>query len=504
MITPTSHARRHDKPVPVLPLHFRYLLLLLLRVGMALAFVVVLTFVLHRFLVVNTITVGLLYLVAVLFVATKGGIIESTAASVAAMLCFNFYFLPPLGTLTISDPQNWVALFAFLATSLTASQLSAGAKRRALEAEARRSEVERLYSLSRALLLTEPTQSISRQIVQHIVQTCEYPSVALYVRNIDELYTADFPDVDVESKLREAAARSCEIRDEKTGSIVTPIRLGGEPIGSLAVRGAPFSDAAFHSLLNLVAIALERASSQKAVTRAEVARQSEELKSTLLDAIAHEFKTPLTSIKAVTTDMLSLPPHDLPPHQAELLSIVDEAADRLSKLVTDAIQLARIEGGTFRLNLADHFPSSLVAGALRQMKSLTEERAIDVTVPEHLPVVRVDAELIQLVITHLLDNALKYSSPGGPIAIGADVSENKVIVRIADTGQGIGKDEQAQIFEKFYRGKNEHHLKGTGMGLAITREIMRAHGEDIWLSSAPGQGSQFSFSLPIAPGASEP
>ncbi|HEY2861950.1 MAG TPA: ATP-binding protein [Terracidiphilus sp.] len=471
-----------------------------MRVALALVFIVALTFVLHRFLPVNTITVGLLYLVAVLFVATKGGIVESSVASVAAMFCFNFFFLPPIGTLTISDPQNWVALFAFLATSLTASQLSAGARRRALEAEARRSEVEQLYSLSRALLLMDPTQAISRQIVQHIVQTCECPSVALYVRNGDELYAADFPDPNIETKLRESAARSCETRDENTGEVVTPIRLGGEPIGSLAVSGGAFSDAAFHSLLNLVAIALERASSQRAVTRAEVARQSEELKSTLLDAIAHEFKTPLTSIKAVTTDMLSSESGALPAHQQELISIVDDAADRLSKLVTDAIQLARIEGGTFRLNLGDHFPNSLIAGALRQMKSLTEEREIRVMLPDQLPVVRVDADLIQLVITHLLDNALKYSSPNGPIVISADAADGKVIVHVSDSGHGIRQEEQAHIFEKFYRAKNEHHLKGTGMGLSIAREIMRAHGEDIWLSSRPGEGSRFSFSLPIAYG----
>ena len=290
------------------------------------------------------------------------------------------------------------------------------------------------------------------------------------------------------------------LKDEKTNLIITPVRLGGEPIGSLAFSGAAFSDAALQSLLNLVAIAIERANSQKAVTQAEVARQSEELKSTLLDAIAHEFKTPLTSIKAVTTDLLSGTTCALPPHQHELISIVDESTDRLSKLVTDAIQLARIEGGTFRLNLGVHFPSSLVNAALRQMKSVIDERKIEIVVPDDLPPVCVDAELIQVVLTHLLDNALKYSPRSNPITIGARLGEGKVIVYLADQGHGITEEEQAQIFEKFYRGKNERHLQGTGMGLAIAREILRAHGEDIVLSSAPGRGSEFSFGLPIAPG----
>jgi two-component system sensor histidine kinase KdpD len=477
---------------------------LLLRIGTALTFIAATTLILSRVVPVNPTTAGFLYLVAILLIATKGGLVESTIASVAAMLCFNFFFLPPVGTLTIADPQNWVALFAFLATSLTASQLSVRAKRRALEAEERRGEVERLYALSRGLLLIDNSQPVARQIVQQIAMTCEIPGVAIYVRSTGELYQSGLADVNVDSKLRDAAVRSTVLTDDDSNLMVTPVRLGGEPIGSICLSGNALSDAALQSLVNLVAIGLERASSQKAVTKAEVARQSEELKSTLLDAIAHEFKTPLTSIKAVTTDLLSGSPGTLGPHQHELISIADESTDRLSKLVTDAIQLARIEGGTFRLNLGGHLPGLLVNGALRQMKSVIDERKIDVIVPEDLPPVRVDSELIQVVLTHLLDNALKYSPPDTPITIGARLGEGKIIMYLGDKGPGISETEQIHVFEKFYRGKNEGQLQGTGMGLAIVREILRAHGEDIALSSAPGQGSEFSFGLPIAPGAIPP
>lgn len=473
---------------------------LILRVAASIAFIVSITFILLRIIPVNATTVGFVYLVAILLIATKGGLVESTVASTVAMLCLNFFFLPPRGTFTIADPQNWVALFAFLATSLTASQLSARAKRRAYEAEERRREVERLYALSRGLLLVDPSLPIAKQIVRQVALTCEFPGVALYVKASGELYRAGLADTEVESKLRESALRSVAIKQEETNLIVTPVRLGGEPIGSFAFSRGALSDAALESLLNLIAIALERASSQRAVTQAEVARQSEELKSTLLDAIAHEFKTPLTSIKAVTTDLLSETSGGLQPHQHELISIVDESTDRLSKLVSDAIQLARIEGGTFRLHLDVHFPLSLVNAALRQMKSVIDERKIEVLVPDDLPPVRVDSELVQVVITHLLDNALKYSPPSNPITLGARLSEGKVILYLSDQGEGISSEEQTQIFEKFYRGKSERHLQGTGMGLAIAREIMRAHGEDIVLSSSPGRGSEFSFGLPIAPG----
>jgi len=481
------------------PPDLRKAISLAIRILFSLASVAALTFVLSRWMHANASTTGFFYLLEILFIATKIGIVESTVASVAAMFCFNFFFLPPVGTLTIADPQNWIALFTFLVTSLTASQLSARAQRRTQEALDRQSEMERLYSLSRALLLADATQPMPNQIVKQIAQTFEFSSVALYVRSSGEVVRAGLSGVqDVDVRMREAAVRSTVVRDDATGLVVTPIRLGGEPIGSLALSEGALSDAALQSLLNLVAIGLERANSQNAVNRAEVARQSEELKSTLLDAIAHEFKTPLTSIKAVTTDLLLQSSGELPEPTRELISIADEAVDRLSNLVTDAIQLARIEGGTFRLNLGIHFVDALVHGGIRRIKALTDGRRIDVSIPDDVPLVRVDVELIQMAIAHLLHNALKYSPRESAISVSARTEEGKVILQVRDNGPGIPEEEQGRIFEKFYRGKNERHLKGTGMGLSIAREIVKAHGEDIWVASTPGQGSEFSFSLPVA------
>jgi two-component system sensor histidine kinase KdpD len=247
-----------------------------------------------------------------------------------------------------------------------------------------------------------------------------------------------------------------------------------------------------------VAIGLERTLAQQAINRAEVARRSEELKSALLDAIAHEFKTPLTSAKAVTTDLLAAPPSELQQHQRDLIGIADESVDRMSRLVSDAIQLARIEGGTFQLNRGLHFPSSLISAAFKRMKPLTDGRQINLSVADDLPPVSVDAALIQMVISHLIDNALKYSPQQSAIEIGARSDGNSVIIYVNDEGAGIAEDEQSRIFDKFYRGKSERHLKGTGMGLAIAREIVGAHGGNISVTSRPGEGSQFWFSLPTA------
>ncbi len=287
------------------------------------------TFAYSRLIHVNATTVGFSYLVAILVIAAAGGLLEATVASIVAMLCLNYFFFSPVGTFTVADPQNWVALFAFLATSITASQLSARAKRRTREAVERQREMERLYALSRAILLTDTAQPIAKQIAHEIARTFDFPGVALFDRSTGEIYRGgpeDIPETD--DKLRETAVQGTQFQDG-----VPPVVL--------------------------VAVGLVRVRAQEAANLAKAARQSEELKSTLLDAIAHEFKTPLTSIKAAAGALLAEPPVESP-EQRELVTIVDEEADRLARLVTEVIQMARIEGGKLQLNRGLHSASSLV------------------------------------------------------------------------------------------------------------------------------------------------
>jgi two-component system sensor histidine kinase KdpD len=235
----------------------------------------------YRLIPVNAITTGFFYLVAILMIATAGGLIESTIASIAAMLSFNYFF--PAADRHVHDCRSSQLgrAIAFFATSLIASQLSDRAKRRTREAIARENEMERLYSLSRALLLTDSSRPMGNQIVQNIAKTFDFSAVLLFDSKTNETYRASEGELPgIESKLRERALRSSSFRDGSNEFIIMPIRLGGQPIGSLAVQNSSLSDAALQSLLNLVAIALERAISQEAVNRAEIAKRSEELKST--------------------------------------------------------------------------------------------------------------------------------------------------------------------------------------------------------------------------------
>jgi two-component system, OmpR family, sensor histidine kinase KdpD len=471
---------------------------LLGHLGLGLVMIAAITFLCGRIFSVNATTAGFAYLLGVLAIATAWGLIEAVVASVVAMLCFNFYFLPPIGQFTISDPQNWVALFAFLATALIASHVSDREKKQALEAKARQKETEQLYALSRIILLTDPTQSIGFQSAQHIAEIFDCPAVALYDAKSGDIFRGGAEDLpDVEAKLKQVVMQSGSLENSSANYIVAPIILGGQPIGALALKSLSLSDGALRALLNLVAIAIERVRTEETASRAEAARQSEEFKSTLLDAIAHEFKTPLTSIKAASTSMLS-DSAGLSPQFRELATIIDEETDRMNLLVTEAVRMSQIDAGKVRLEREPLDVGDLLRRVLKHFESSAEGRELNVQVDASLPAVSADKDLVSLALRQLIDNALKYSPPGSPIGITAGLQDHRVIIRVKDRGPGIPERERERIFDKFYRRQmTKSHVPGTGLGLYIAREIARAHGGDVWVEGAPGSGSEFCFALPI-------
>lgn len=469
------------------------------RLAAVLGVVAAVTFVCLRIFPVNATTAGFVYLVVVLMIATAWGLLEATVASFAALLCFNYFFLPPTGTLTIADSRNWAALFAFLATSIIASHLSARAKHRTQEAMEHREETERLYALSRAILLTEANRKAPKQFAGEIAQIFDFSAVALYAPYTGEIYRAGPSDLlDIDDKLRQAAVQGTLFHDEPSNTTVTPIHLGGRPIASLAVSGRSLSDSALQAISNLVAIGLEKMRGQEAASQAEAARRSEELKSTLLDAIAHEFKTPLTSIKAAASALLLDVSHSAE-QQRELATVVNEEADHLAWLVTEAIQMARIEAGEIQLN-KKLCPVEVVLSSVRKhLRTLTEYRTLEVQVDPHLPQIEADTELLELAIRQVVDNALKYSPPKSSVSIRATASENGIVITVRDQGTGIPEVDQPHVFEKFYRGSNiRSKLAGTGMGLAVARQILRAHGGEIQIGSSSGKGTELIVSLPVA------
>jgi two-component system, OmpR family, sensor histidine kinase KdpD len=481
---------------PVYPLALRFAPMAL-RIAGALIAIAAVTFGCIRIVPVGAPAAGFFYLVAIVVIARGWGLAEAVAASVAALAGFEYFFLHPSGSFTLNQPISIEAFIGFLAAATAVSFLAARPSR-SDSAIDRQREMESLYALSRAILLVDPARPVAKQIAYHIAQIFQFPAVALYDRHSGEILSGGPEDLPgIEDKLRQAAMQGTLFQDEESETLVNAVRLGGGPIGSMALRGAKLSDGALHALSNLVAVGLERARGQEAANRAAAAQQSQELKSALLDAIAHEFKTPLTSIKAAATALLSGSVGKAI-EQRELISIVNEEADRLRRLVGEAIQMARLEAGKNQISRELHSAPALIDAALEPLRPMMDGRELRIRVQPDLPFVLVDMELLGLAIRQLVDNALKYSPPDAPVTIGCRAADGRVLITVSDFGPGIAETDQLRIFEKFYRSPAvSNNVVGEGMGLTIARKILDAHSGDIRVQSKPGEGAEFVISLPV-------
>lgn len=452
----------------------------------------------YRLVRVNPTTVALSLLLAILVVSANWGLTVAVFMSFVAALAFNFFFLPPIGTLTIADTQNWVALIAFLVTAVIASNLSERVRREARAADERRQEVERLYSFSQELLVTESVVELLNAIPHHLVTTFGASTAAIYLIERDRVYRSASNERELSKEdLQIAAARSELVIDRDRGMSFVPIRMGVRTVGVLALGASTISQETLEAASGLIAVAVERAGAVEKVTRTEAARESERLRSALLDSVTHEFRTPLTSIKASVSSLLS-DARLAPDQRHELLTVIDEESDRLNRLVGEAVEMAQLDANEVKLELRPHPIREVIDEAIEESKQVLAKNPVEVRLPEQLPDAMMDVTWITKVIRHLLENAVKYSQPGSPIFLSAEVKGDRLITNVADRGSGIDDLERSLIFDKFYRGQSQRYrVQGTGMGLAIVKAIVEAHGGRINVTSQLGHGSVFSFGLPL-------
>jgi two-component system sensor histidine kinase KdpD len=456
---------------------------------------------LYRFLPVNSTTVALSLLLAILFLSAQWGLAEAAVASVVATVGLDYYFLPPVGTLTM-EPQSWVALLAFLATAFTASKLSASARGREAEADSRRVEIERLYALVQAMMLTGGASRTMREFVHRVVREFGSTAAAFYYQATGEVVrSGPESEVATDHDLRVAAELDGVRIDNGRGLALAPVRLGRRPLGSLAMIGPLPSAQTIQAIADLVALTIEKARALEEAGHAEAARQSEAFRSAMLDALAHDIKTPLTAIKAAVTSLLGT----APANERELLSIIHESADRLNRMSAEVMAMARVEAGKLHLETRPVPVGELLASVLSELAPRLSGRPVSTRVADQLPAALVDPELIRQALKQLVENAANYSPPGSEIALSAEGKSAKILIRVADRGPGIQENERILIFDKFFRGRQHRYgTKGTGMGLAIAKGIVEAHGERIWVESEQGQGAVFSFTLPASPEVRQP
>jgi two-component system sensor histidine kinase KdpD len=444
----------------------------------------------------NPTTVALTFLLSTLLIAATWGLRYAIFTSIAATFCFNFFFLPPVGTLTIADTQNWIALIAFLATAVIGSHLSERARREASEARRRSAEIERLYSFSQQLLLYDNPRSLLKNAPKAVVDTFGSVDAALYLSHPDKMYRYGDAHTIPADIMKDAARRGEPFCDPEGKFYIGPVRMGIKAIGSIAVAGEKLSTNTMEAIGSLLASAVERANAVDSLAHAEASRESERLRSALLDSITHELRTPLTSIKASISSLRSdfeMNADD----KTELLAIIEEETDRLNRLVGEAVEMAQLDARQVHLDLASHSIRDAVDSALRNARWVTQRHKVEVRMAEGIPNARMDLEWITKVIQHLLENAAKYSEDGSPIFISAEMKDGRIVTSIADRGVGIDDLERSMVFDKFYRGQSQRYrVQGTGMGLAIVKAIVEAHEGSIDVTSQLGHGSVFTVSLP--------
>ena len=459
-----------------------------------------------RWLHVNNTTVALTLLLLILIIAGRWSLRYAVATSLAATLAYNFFFLPPIGTIVIADAQNWLALLAFLATAVIGSRLSQRARDEAEEAKARQHEMAVSLQLGRELLQLDNISNLIETLPMMIARVTGAHTVSLYLLEGDRLSQhglVQSSSVEL-PHMRQLSLTLRDLDRSQPNEARIPLFAGVRPRGLLQMRGTDLSPESLQSIGGLVSNALDRAHALEQVAKVEANKESERMRTLIIDAITHELRTPLTSIKGAASAMLANVTMDAASRH-ELLQIVDEESDRLNLLVSRATEMAQLESQQVRISFAPTPVQTLLETAKDESGPACAQHSLEINA-DHVPPVRADSELIQKVLGNLIENAAKYSDAGTPIFLSARQQGETVAISVADRGYGIDSSEQGFVFDRFYRARSSNLTStgGTGMGLAISKAIVEAHGGTIQLTSQLGQGSVFTFTLPVMHGDAQP
>ena len=465
----------------------------------------------------NAAIVAMTFLLVVLLVAASSTLVSAVVTSTIAMLCFNFFFLPPVRTFTIADPQNWVALAAFLGVSVVASNLSARARLRAEDALARRAELARLYDLSRDILLAGDDAGGRAALMRAIVRRFDLSFVALAVPGADEAWeiteagalTLDLPPALLTDTLASATQRlefdarartyagqlSTRIDDHDVQLI--PLRVGTRPIGLLAAAGGRLDPGTLDAIAGLAALAIERVQMLEERRDAALTRQSEHLKTTLLASLGHDLRTPLTAIRVGVENLRAI---DLPlEERREQTHLVLREVERLDRLFQNLLDMARLDAGTVPTEPRLVHPSEIIEAARAQVAQTLRRHALDITLDADDPV-RVDPRLTASALARLLENAAQYSPEGSHITLTGAGRDGALTLSVQDEGPGLSATDLPHVFERFYRGAGGHaRPSGTGMGLWIARSMLAAEGGEIWAERVPGTGARLTMRVAATP-----
>jgi two-component system sensor histidine kinase KdpD len=446
----------------------------------------------------NLSTSGSLYFLIVVMIAVAWGFLEASVTSLIAVNCLNYFFVPPVFTWTVSDPQNWVALGTFELAALTVSRLSTRVQGQARAEARQRAEVEKLYELSRRILLLDRRQTIGPQIVSLIQEIFRTESAALFDATSARMDAIGSQADDLEQLARSSYFQDSTLEGADAHTWAHVLRLGSKPAGAIALRGPELRRLTIVPIASLAAIALERARSFDKESGAEAARQTEQLRTAVLDSLAHAFKTPLTAIWTASSGLLE--GGRLSGDDVELATLIDEQADHLNRLASELLQMARIDAAEVRLRRELVSVLTLVEDVLARYREQLHGRRVAVADGvAHLEVYG-DRKVLSTALEQFIDNASKYSTPGSPISITAEEDLGEIVMAVHNEGPPIQPADRERIFDRFYRTEeSRHRAAGTGLGLSIAKKAAEAHGGRTWVVSEERTGTTFFFALPRGP-----
>ena len=424
-----------------------------------------------------------------------GGFWQATLISVIACTCLNYFFVPPIYSF-VNSPANWVALASFEFTALVISRLSQRARREAIEANAGRQDMERLYETARRILLLDAAEP-GNLIASLIRGVFDLQAVQLLDAQSGRTYRSGEDLPGAADQTRNAYFLCSDTYCPEAQSWYCALRLGTRTVGALALNGTRMSNIAATALASLSAIALERARTLHRESRAQAARQTEQLRTAVLDALAHEFKTPLTVARTASSGLLAV--GGLSDLQRDLVTVIDQQATKLDHLASRLLTTARLDSIDFKPRREPVLFSSLANAAVHGLEQETDRNRFRISVPAGEVPILADRELILTSLLQLIDNSLKYSEPGSAIDVGLRVEGGAVVLRVRSKGVVILPADCERIFERFYRAPETHYLpSGTGLGLSIVKKIVEAHRGHVWAEGEPEYGAAFSISLPAA------
>jgi two-component system, OmpR family, sensor histidine kinase KdpD len=444
---------------------------------------------------VNLATISLLLLALVLASAMRYGFVQAIITSFGAAGCLDYFFIPPILSLHMSDPKNWVALAVFLFTTFVVSRLSSQSQAHAQQSERNSRHMEMLYELSRATLFLERGHPAGSQMVAMILETVRVDAVAIYDGSLARLDLAGSCTDDESNLARDAYLHGRDDVDLATGTWQRSLLLGQRPLGGMVLRGENLSPSVVEAITSMAAIAFERVISFQREGRAEAARQTEQLRTAVLDALAHDFKTPLTVIMTASSCLSEM--GGLTLEQTKLAELISHQTSELDTLATRLLQKARLELKDVRLNKQEVPVSQLIDRALELKAGKLSGQRVQVSIGPQSIFVRADEELIGTAIGEFVENAAKYSSAGSPIQVSALEDDSQVLISVHNQGPVIAMEDRSRIFERFYRSQDApYRAAGTGLGLSIVQRVAEAHRGRAWVISEQEEGTTFFLSLP--------